>query len=186
MKRSTLLFVLMVALQLVLLAWMIIGHERILKQGEVFRFKTAPVDPRDPFRGEYVRLDFEAEEGPWNMPDTSALDRSTYYALLSTDSAGYALIDALHTSVPAAGNYIRVRAMSWDGERIDRVMLPFDRYYLQEGDGPKTEELLLPEWNDGERIPGLPAHAVVRVLDGEAVVEDLVVDGRPLREWLGP
>lgn len=184
MKRSTLLFIVMAIAQLGVLAWIILGQERILKQGEVFLFKTAPVDPRDPFRGEYVRLDFAAEEGPWTMPDTMAYGRSDYYAVLATDSEGYATVTTLLTNAPEAGPYIKVKAMSWGGKQIDRIMLPFDRYYLQEGDGPRTEDLLQPTWNEGEVTPGLPAHAVVRVLDGEAVVEDLIVDGKPLREWL--
>lgn len=184
MKRSTLLFSLMVVVQLVLLAWIIVGQERILQRGEVFLFQTAPVDPRDPFRGEYVRLEFEAEEGPWTMPDTVDYGRSDYYATLSTDSAGYAQINRLLNNPPTSGPFIKVKAMSWDGAQIDRILLPFDRYYLQEGDGPKTEDLLQPDWNDGEVTPGLPAHAIVRILDGEAVVEDLIVDGKPLREWL--
>lgn len=184
MKRNTLLFALMVIAQLVVLGWIILGQERVLKHGEVFLFKTAPVDPRDPFRGEYVRLDFEAEEGPWSFPDPTALGRSDYYATLGTDSMGYAVLTNLLPQAPDIGAYIRVKTLSWGGDQVDRIMLPFDRYYLHEGDGPRTEELLRPTWNDGEVSPGLPAHAVVRVFQGEAVIQDLIVDGKPLHEWL--
>ncbi|MBK6341440.1 MAG: GDYXXLXY domain-containing protein [Flavobacteriales bacterium] len=61
MNRKPLLFLGIALAQLAVPAWMIAGRERVLSQGEVFKFKTAPIDPRDPFRGEYVRLDFEAE-----------------------------------------------------------------------------------------------------------------------------
>jgi uncharacterized membrane-anchored protein len=185
MKRSTLLLVLMAVAQLGVLAWTILGQERILKQGEVFLFKTAPIDPRDPFRGEYVRLDLEAEEGPWPHPDTTlAFGAPRLYARLGTDAEGFARITALHLEPPTDGPYLKVKAMWWGGEDIPRIMLPFDRYYLQEGDGPKAEKLLRPQWNNSTWTEALPAHAVVRVLDGEAAVADLIVDGKPLREWL--
>ncbi len=35
---------------------MIIARESTLKEGVLFRFKTAPVDPYDAFRGRYVAL----------------------------------------------------------------------------------------------------------------------------------
>jgi hypothetical protein len=33
-------------------------------------------------------------------------------------------------------------------------------------------------------VQPLPAHAVVRVLHGEAVIEDLVVGGKSIQVWL--
>ncbi|HNA33840.1 MAG TPA: hypothetical protein PL106_12015, partial [Flavobacteriales bacterium] len=64
------------------------------------------------------------------------------------------------------------------------IELPFDRYYLEEGDGPKTEKLLAPDWTSGTPSAPLPSHAVVRILDGEAVITDLVVGDRSIHEWL--
>ena len=59
-----------------------------------------------------------------------------------------------------------------------------DRYYLEEGDGAKTEKMLAPEWNDGVVTQPLPAYAKVRVYNGEAVIEDLIVSDRSIHEWL--
>ncbi|MBK6341439.1 MAG: hypothetical protein IPF41_02320 [Flavobacteriales bacterium] len=64
------------------------------------------------------------------------------------------------------------------------MFLPFDRFYLEEGDGAKTEELLQPQWNDGQVSQPLPAYVLVRVLNGEAVIEDLIVDERSIHQWL--
>lgn len=184
MKRSHLLFIGVAVAQLVLLAWTIFGQERILKHGEVFLFKTAPVDPRDPFRGEYVRLDFEAERGRWVFTDTTSPGVSHFYGRLAVGADGYARISHLRTTPPPDGPYLKVEAMSWSWPEINSVSLPFDRYYLQEGEGPRTEALLAPQWNDDVPADPLPAHAVVRVLNGRAVVEDLVVGGKPLHQWL--
>ncbi len=184
MKRSHLLFIATALAQLGVLAWAIIGQERILRQGEVFLFRTAPLDPRDPFRGEYVRLDFEAESGRWVVADSIITTPRRYYARLGTDSAGFARITHLRTTPPPAGPYLAVRPGYDDGTAIIQVELPFDRYYLKEGEGARTEALLMPQWADSVRSAPLPAHAVVRVHEGRAVVEDLVVGGRPLRAWL--
>lgn len=186
MNRKPLLFLGIALTQLAVPAWMITGRERILQQGEIYKFRTAPIDPRDPFRGEYVRLDFEAESGSWPVarPDDMQTGEHSAYAILGIDSAGFARINALVDEAPATGAYLEVAYSTWGNESVERVQLPFDRFYLEEGDGAKTEDLLQPQWNDGEMVQPLPAYAKVRVLDGRAVIEDLIVDERSIHEWL--
>ena len=187
MPRRVLLFGLVALAQLAVPAWMLIGHERVRTEGEVFLFKTAPVDPRDPFRGEYVRLNFEAEQGNWTSPETGATEyaRRSAFALLSTDSLGYARVTSLQAERPEEGVYLPVHYWQVDHEgAVNSLELPFDRYYLEEGDGPKTEELLAPDWSNGTPSTPLPAHVVVRILHGGSVITDLVVGGRSIHEWL--
>ena len=185
MPRNVLLFLLVALAQLAVPVWMIIGHERIRSKGEIFQFRTAPVDPRDPFRGEYVRLDFEAERGPWLLPDRPRFwPHPPYYASLTIDSGGFARIKELNLSVPSGMPYLKVRVTSDDSNEAHWIDLPFDRYYLEEGDGKKTEEMLAPQWSDGAVSQPLPAHAVVRILNGEAVITDLVVGDKSIHEWL--
>ncbi|HMZ47776.1 MAG TPA: GDYXXLXY domain-containing protein [Flavobacteriales bacterium] len=188
MNRKAIVFSVVAVAQLAVPAWMVVDHERVRDQGEVFLFGTAPVDPRDPFRGEYVQLEFTAESGTWAAPDTSGDDYAPKraYALLATDNKGYAVITALQAEKPTTGAYVRVRYYDYgsvDGT-TGSIELPFDRYYLEEGDGPKTEELLAPDWTSGTPSAPLPSHAVVRILDGEAVITDLVVGDRSIHEWL--
>lgn len=185
MSRKALLFVFVAVVQLAVPAWMIVGHERVRRDGDVFKFRTAPVDPRDPFRGEYVRLDFEAESGRWLLPPVETGNHRRHaFALLGTDSTGFATIVQLSQVRPSEGAFVRVEYMSWTNDTLFNVSLPFDRYYLEEGDGRRTEQLLRPEWSDGVVSQPLPAHAVVRILDGEAVITDLVVGDKSIHEWL--
>jgi len=179
------LLVLVVLLQLGALAWMIYDHEQVLEQGAVYKFRTAPIDPRDPFRGEYVILNFEAESGSWPLADSAGSTGNTRaFGLLGVDSAGHAIITALSDEAPAQGDHLAVTYMTWGSDTAQRIALPFDRYYLQEGDGAATETMLQPQWNEDERVEPLPAYAVVRVLNGKAVVEDLVIGDRPVKDWL--
>lgn len=186
MRNKALLFVAVALAQLVFPAWMIWSHERVLREGEVFRFRTAPIDPRDPFRGEYVQLEFEAESGAWASarPDDIQNGEQRAFGLLMTDSAGFARIAALVAGIPEQGAYLRVNYYIWDNDTVTRIGLPFDRFYLEEGDGAKTEQMLMPQWDEGEMSQPLPAYALVRVLHGRAVIEDLIVGDRSIHDWL--
>ncbi|MFN3875324.1 MAG: GDYXXLXY domain-containing protein [Flavobacteriales bacterium] len=180
------LFIGIALAQLAVLAWMVVRHDRVLSEGEAFHFRTAPIDPRDPFRGEYVRLGFEAENGAWPLARIggAASGRPRAYALLAADSLGFARIAALQAERPSQGAYVAVEVVDRSADSVSRIRLPFDRFYLEEGDGAKTERLLTPSWDGTEHAAALPAHAVVRVLRGKAVVEDLMVGGRSIRDWL--
>ena len=187
MPRKVLLFLLVALAQLAVPAWMLIGHERVRSEGEVFKFRTAPVDPQDPFRGEYVRLDFEAANGHWILPPQETAGeayRHRGFALLAKDSKGFGTIQRIVQERPTAGTFVHVEFVSWTNDTLFNVSLPFDRYYLEEGDGPKTEALLATQWNDGVPTQPLPAYAVVRVLDGATVITDLIVDDKSIHEWL--
>lgn len=186
MARRTLLFAVVALAQLAIPAWMIVGHERIRSTGKVFKFRTAPIDPRDPFRGEYVALNFEAENGKWPLHgnDSTVAPSMHAYATLGTDQEGFAQIVTLQAARPQAGDFIPVEYMSWTPDTLFGVRLPFDRYYLEEGDGKKTENLLSPQWNEGVTTQPLPAYVVVRILNGGSVIEDLIVGDRSIHDWL--
>lgn len=55
----TILTLLAVALQAGILLNMAVGRETILRTGKTVWLRTAPVDPNDPMRGEYVSLSYE-------------------------------------------------------------------------------------------------------------------------------
>ena len=57
------------------------------------------------------------------------------------------------------------------------LTLPFQRYYMTEELAQEVDRSL---WRRGRR----PAWVTVRVRHGAGVIEDLWVDGQPVREWL--
>lgn len=193
MRRNALIFIVIALVQLAVPAWMIAEHERVMREGQVFKFRTAPIDPRDPFRGEYVALNFEAANGTWHdphaAPDSTVeqvpyVERRSYATLGVSDTSGYAFIISLAKAPPASGPYVSVSHWSSSSDPVSRVELPFDRYYLEEGDGAKTESMLMPQWNEGVVSQPLPAYALVRVYKGQAVIEDLIVGEKSIHEWL--
>ena len=179
MKRSTLgwlLFAVCCAIQIAVPASMILRHEGTLADGSVYRFRCAPVDPVDPFRGRYVALAFEQSRFEGSVPD--GLDPgSTAYATLEQDTEGFAVISSLEETEPREGDYLKVR-IEWSSDRSTQVGFPFDRYYMEESLAPEAERAYR------DRTVGKQAWVTVRVRDGDAVLEELYLDGEPIREVL--
>lgn len=181
-KRSLILlgFGVVVAAQLAVPASMIIGRERTLREGQVFKFRTQPVDPADAFRGRYVLLRLEpgvvevprAEEWPY---------RRKAFAVLGTDTNGFAVVTRLERKQPAGEPAARVRTL-WH-ERNDRLHINWiglDRYYMTEEKAPAAEAAY---WSHNTRT-NRACHVAVRVRGGDAVIEDLFIDDQPIRDWL--
>ncbi len=179
MKRSFpswLLWVLLGLLQLAVPASMVVKQEAILSQGTEYRFRLAPVDPGDPFRGRYLRLSFEVERKGYKLQTASAFDKSQpLYAAISTDPEGFARIDALATTPPASP-YLTIPAGShygYGGGDI-HITIPFHRYFVNETRAKAIEkeanELLRRAQKEG-RKPGL--YGTVRIKDGDGSLTGL-------------
>ncbi|HUP92954.1 MAG TPA: GDYXXLXY domain-containing protein [Solimonas sp.] len=191
-------FALLAAVQLGVPAHLIQRQQQTLAHGAEYRFKTAPVDPADPFRGRYVALNFTAACAPLPSPgEPDGRHESKWFALLATDGEGYARIADLSRERPTDGDYIQVRSQPSGGcaGGGGRLEFPFNRFYLPEQMAPQAEaaymasnrrRTALPAPAEGTEPPDprVPAYARVRVLDGNAALQELVLDGLPLREFL--
>src|SRR5438552_1531405 len=108
-----------VALQLLLLAVIAGQREWVRRTGRVVYFRTAPVDPRDAMRGDYVRLSYDLSRVPrelWRGPLPShstsfaEVPRDTrVYALLQLQDDGVAQLVSLGLDRPPGGLYLRGR-----------------------------------------------------------------------------
>ena len=186
-KFLILLMLLLVALQFAVPTHMIKSREKVLSKGELFRFKTQPIDPADPFQGRYVQLGFQQtiipisdgakEELMYNEP---------VYVMIEEDDQGFARFTSWSREQPLSGSYLKTRyqyeAREWDGEaRIHvttgyRVDIPFDRFYMDEKKAPVAERLVR------GRETSTNCWADVRILNGKAVLEDLKLNGVSMRD----
>lgn len=142
-------------------------HQQTLQHGSLYRFRTAPVDPADPFRGRYVRLDFEAErlalsDLPWPK------DGGPLFAPLTVSAEGHAQLGTPQTAPPVDGDWLPVR-LQHEHDGVTRVQLPFDRYYMSEHRAPEVERRFR------EADVARETYAEVRVRDGRAVIQSLVM-----------
>jgi uncharacterized membrane-anchored protein len=179
MRKGLLLFLLMVLAQWLLPLWTIFDQEKVLNEGVPLKFRTAPIDPHDPFRGEYVVLRFAIEDSLYQQP-TDTFQHGERIAVILSEHDGEASAEEFQREEPGDDRpWLWARVSAYGGGGTFQVDLPFDRYYLEQGTGRRTEDLVY-SWNGEE--DARPAHALVHVANGNGVIADLLVDGRPIRE----
>lgn len=177
------IFAVVAAVQVAVPVAMILQREPILRTGRVYKFRTRPVDPYDAFRGRYVQLAFEQDHAPWRSHDEVQRGMALF-ASVTTGTNGFAVIPEAASERPAKGDYIKVVAShpGW-GTNAGSVYftLPFDRYYLEESKAPQAEKTY---WEHNRRNQtNSDTYAVVRIKDGEAVLADLYVADKPIRDY---
>ena len=174
------LFILLAVIQLAVAAGAIIRSEISLRSGEVFRFKLQPVDPVDAFRGRYVALRFAVDRAPV-AEGTPPLRQQKIFVPLVVDDEGFTIFGSVVLEEPESGAYLRLRSGGQfddeNGRPVVSLALPFQRYYMTEELAKEVDRSM---WRRGQR----PAWVTVRVRNGTGVIEDLWVDGKPVREWL--
>ena len=180
MKRRVALglFLCLALAQLAVPASIIVRRELILHYGRQYRFLTAPVDPYDPFRGRYVALNLPANMAP-TLPGIQLTSGQGVYALLTEDAAGFATIASLSLTPPGGDTYFQTSVKYVSGDRV-HIAIPFDRYYTDEHLAPAAERA----YQHYSRGQTHEAYITVRVREGLAVLEELYIAGKPLREFL--
>jgi uncharacterized membrane-anchored protein len=166
--------------QLGVVAGMINTQETILREGAVYRFRTAPVDPYDAFRGRYVAVSLEPRTVVWPEGRLHLRHRDNFYVTLAAGEDGFARLTGASLTRPGTGDYLRVKRGWPSGTNDVRIAYLTDRYYLPEDEAPRAEQLYREHSQRGRQ----DAHVVLRVRKGEAVAEDLVIGDRSIRAWL--
>jgi hypothetical protein len=187
MKRHRILalvFLAVALVQLALPASRILQYEKTLTEGRAFKFKTAPVDPYDAFRGRYVALGFDARDATWSEGERPEYG-TPIYARVEADADGYAKFGEATLDPPSDGDYLKVTAGFMDKDKKIGVGIPFDRFYMEEQIAPEAEKV----YREGSRvIPSnqssrdTPAHAIIRIRDGLGVIEQVYIGDKTLAE----
>ncbi len=174
------LFIVVAAVQLFVPTKMILDRERILNKGKIYKFKTAPIDPTDPFRGKYITLNFA--ERSVKVDSTQEWKRDDkIYVLLEEDSDGFAKIKGVRKNKPEGQDFVRakVRYSRKYNHSID-VSFPFRKYYMEESKAYDAERYTR-RWRiniDSTQN----VYAVVRVIDGESVLQNVMVDDKRIED----
>ena len=170
------------------LGFMIHSRAAILRDGSEIILRTAPVDPRDLMRGDYVRLrygdissvDGALLAGSWPKKDILV---PLWLTLVPGDD-GTARVKAVSLEKPDGGNpdavYLKSKPVMLSGEDHPRtghvpLRLKFgiERFYVPEGEGLEIEKA-----RNAERTT-----VAIRVSrDGEPQISRLMIDGQTLYE----
>jgi len=178
-KIILIIFILVVLAQLYIPASIIIGSESTLNKGSKYLFRTAPIDPNDAFRGKYVQLSFE-QSSVKQSNKRNEIANLTAYVEITNDSAGFAKATKLSFNKPSKGDFVAVKTRFSFNDTIMSFEYPFNRFYLEESIAEKAEELYRKNNIRGKQN----SYAVVRIKNGTAVIEDLYIGGRPIKESL--
>ncbi len=157
--------------------------EITLRGGELYKFSMRPVDPADPFRGRYVALDFTQSTAPLSK-SVDSVSSQTVYGSVVVDSTGFAVIDSIYDSRPRGKVAIKLthnsRRQWWfrrDSSTI-RFDFPFDKFFMTEKLAPVAERIYRRE----SRSASEGSYLAVRILNGNAVIEELYMKGIPIAE----
>jgi uncharacterized membrane-anchored protein len=175
------LFVALAAVQLAVPVGQIWEHEDILRTGRPYKFRTAPVDPSDAFRGRYVALGFDGTAAPVRAGDELRY-RQPAYVQIAEGADGFARFRELSVTPPSDGDYVRVEC-SWGSPPNMNFRLPFDKFFMEESAAPKAEQAYRQLGNRRGQTNEL-TYALVRIKGGRGVIEDLYVAGQPVRRYL--
>ncbi|MCH4827350.1 MAG: GDYXXLXY domain-containing protein [Planococcus sp. (in: firmicutes)] len=115
-------------IQTVFIVVLLVSYYAATWFGEQYILRAEPLDPFDPFYGEYVMLQYPDLQSP------SITDDSSIYFTLKTGEDGYAILDRVETN-PFFG---AIEGYVYDS----RVTAPqLEQFYVEQGQGPQLEEI---------------------------------------------
>jgi uncharacterized membrane-anchored protein len=179
-NRIGLALVIIAVLQTGVLAGMVADRVRLLTSGREIILPIVPVDPRDFFRGEYVRLGYDINSVParlleGQLPDANA----AFYVTLERKPDGTWVPSKLSRTLTEESSPDRIvlKARATSG-RLHRdpsnpnatnfVRYGIESYFVPEGEGPRLEALA--------RDKKLAARIAVD-RSGNAAIKGLLIDG---------
>jgi len=117
---------------------MVALNETALASGNDVRLQAVPVDPHDPFRGEYVALAYEISNLP--APPGAQVGDTVYVVLEPKGGAWGGSVASLDYPVGDV-RFIRGHITElYDGRA--RIEYGIETYYVEEGRGPELEDAI--------------------------------------------
>ncbi len=172
-------FMVLALVQIFVPIQMIWESEDILVSGTAYKFKTRPIDPTDPFRGKYITLRYEMNS--FAMKDTSYTYGNKVRVYIEKDDQGFAKVVQIskepldinkdHVIAKVTGNY----------KEIINFELPFNRFYMEETKAKDAERTYTEANSDDLREN---VYALVYVKDGRSVLENVIIDGIPIQDYV--
>ena len=174
-----LIFVLAALIQLFVPAQMILNRETVLKEGTVYKFKTRPIDPNDPFRGKYITLQYDIDT--LKTSDTLWQRTEEAYVYFIKDANGFAEATRISREKLDLDEDYVIAEISWydKNKQEVRVNFPFNRYYIEESKAEEAEEAYRIAQTDS-----LPdnTYALVHIKNGTAVLADVLIDDVSIKD----
>lgn len=193
------LFFAFAAIILLVPVYVAVSSQNVLNNGKFYKFKPMAYDPFDPFRGKFLRVNYETN----NIPTKFDFEEDeTAYVSIGVDEEGYAFFEEVFKSPPKKKDYLKT-TVEWSGlnaqirreiemaidsdefnlESVDtrssvNIEIPdnMNKYFINEDDALRAEKVFREEQEN--------IYIGVRILDGEVRLENIYVHGQPILEYL--
>lgn len=176
------LFVIVALIQLFVPLKMILKYEEVLQNGKVYKFRTAPIDPNDPFRGKYISLNFDDAITTYQS-DKQWYNHEKAFVLLDQDRDGFAIVKNISIDRPInTNNYVKADiylAYGLKNQNQIRINYPFDKFYMEETKAQPAEKIYMESVGESHKKP---AYALVAINKGRGVIKDVIIDGRSVKD----
>jgi len=175
------IFVIVALAQLFIPAKMILDQEDILETGTVYKFKTRPVDPSDPFRGKYITLNYDMNSTQSN--DTLWERKQDVYVYLNKDNLGFAeLFRVSKEPLDIENDYViaEVSRYNKNTQKVNFNLL-FNRFYMEESKAKPAEDAYRKVQRDS--LPN-NIYGLVYIKDGEAVLNDVIINNVSIAKYV--
>lgn len=188
-------FIIAVSLQILFLLFIIFNHQMALSQGKKILLKTAPVDPRSLFSGDYVTLNYEI-----SRIDLSTVETDIEYNKNQAKNYKYSMNDPkkdvyvklikkpdLKYWTPVSVTYLKPKLnddevfvvgkkqYSWGEIDIINISYDFESYYVQEGTGNALEGTM----RNGSEIETLVEISLTG--NGKGLINKIYQDGKEIK-----
>ncbi|WP_101843451.1 GDYXXLXY domain-containing protein [Halobacillus sp. Marseille-P3879] len=143
MKR--LLFYTVVGMQALFLIGMSVSYYAMDHWGETIWLETEPVDPRDPFYGDYVTLHYEIEsfkDERWQGEEPPERGDKVYLIVEEGENNRFELVKASQSSSKLSEGQVEIKAVyQWHNptENEHQVSIGLNRYFIEEDTGEDFE-----------------------------------------------
>ncbi|SCB26250.1 GDYXXLXY domain-containing protein [Rhizobium lusitanum] len=187
-RRLWIAAIIVAALQTAVLGYMVGERAWGLRSGVEVILKTAPVDPRDLLRGDYVTLNYDISRVPVSTlvggPPKESLNNQVLSVRLKKQDDGYwGIVESSFATLDAKTDTVVLKSLPFDyvsyGDLADTsqatiaVTYGIERYYVPEGQGHDIENA-----RNDSRV----AIAARVSSDGAAHIRSLLLDGKSVYE----
>ena len=174
-------FLVVAGIQLFIPAQMILNRESILKTGKLYKLKTQPVDPSDPFKGKYINLNYDIDSFKTN--DSLWRRNEPIYVYIEEDSLGYAKVDTVSRILLPKNerDFINAKVNWYSGyNNTLNITFDFNRFYMEETKAYDAEVAVRNVRQDSLN----DTHALVYVKAGETVLNDVIINNISIKDYV--
>lgn len=199
MKNKKIIFLIFALAIIVVPLYVIVSSQDILNNGTFYKFRPQAYDPLDPFRGKYLRVNYDTRQIP---TEEDFEDGDEVYVSIGVDEEGFAFFEEAFTKPPKKGDYLTSKVLYVSGmeeirsgvfgrrsnaivdddrgnyKRMVSIEIPDNmcKYFINEDYALPAEKAFIKEREN--------AYIGVRIKDGQCRLEDIYIKDMPIMEYL--